>query len=212
MSHRPCLSHTVPPEYAGRRGDYVDLIVREIVPSALEQGHAQAREGVEAMASAGVCAVLLPGAAHTLRATRGPPVGALRRAGVTMALATDANPGSSPITHVGLILNLACIQFGLTPEEALTGFRSAAARVLGLEADRARSRSASARTSPSGTWMTCCGSATTWGRARCGSTSRTVWSRSGTTSFSLEVYRHRSLYGVWTMTGVHASANRSAAE
>ena len=190
------LAHTVPPEYAARRGDYVDLIVREIVPSALEQGHAQAidvfcediaftadearlmletgisaglhgrvhadqlsdqgggalaadvgahsadhleylsREGVEAMASAGVCAALLPGAAHTLRATRGPPVGALRRAGVTMALATDANPGSSPITHVGLILNLACIQFGLTPEEALTGFTEAAARVLGLEADR----------------------------------------------------------------------------
>jgi imidazolonepropionase len=88
------------------------------------------------MASAGVCAVLLPGAAYTLGADRRPPVSTLRRAGVTMALATDANPGSSPITNVGMILNLACILFGLTPEEALLGFTSAAARVLGLEADR----------------------------------------------------------------------------
>ena len=88
------------------------------------------------MASAGVCAVLLPGAAYTLGADRSPPVRALRRAGVTMAVATDANPGSSPITNVGMILNLACIRFGLTPEEALLGFTSAAARVLGLEDDR----------------------------------------------------------------------------
>lgn len=92
--------------------------------------------GVEAMASADVCAVLLPGAAYTLGADRRPPIKALRRAGVTMALATDANPGSSPITHVGLVLNLACIQFGLTPEEALLGFTTAAARVLALDADR----------------------------------------------------------------------------
>ena len=53
-----------------------------------------------------------------------------------MAVATDANPGSSPITNVGMILNLACIRFGLTPEEALLGVTSAAARVLGLENDR----------------------------------------------------------------------------
>ncbi|MCY4400436.1 MAG: imidazolonepropionase [Gemmatimonadetes bacterium] len=94
------------------------------------------RDGVRAMAAAGVCAVLLPGAAYTLGADRRPPVGTLRQAGVTMALATDANPGSSPITNVGVILNLACILFGLTPEEALFGFTAAAARVLGLEADR----------------------------------------------------------------------------
>ena len=80
-----------------------------------------------------MCAVLLPGAAYTLGADRRPPVGALRRAGVTMALATDANPGSSPITNAGMILNLACILFGLTPEEALLGFTAAAAKVLGLE-------------------------------------------------------------------------------
>ena len=91
---------------------------------------------VEAMASAGVCAVLLPGAAYTLGADRRPPVTALRRAGVTMALATDANPGSSPITNIGVILNLGCILFGLTPEEALLGFTRAAAKVLGLQGDR----------------------------------------------------------------------------
>ena len=94
------------------------------------------QEGVDAMASAGVCAVLLPGAAYTLGADRRPPVTALRRAGVTMALATDANPGSSPITNIGVILNLGCILFGLTPEEALLGFTSSAARVLGLQGDR----------------------------------------------------------------------------
>ncbi len=94
------------------------------------------QEGVDAMASAGVCAVLLPGAAYTLGADRRPPVTALRRAGVTMALATDANPGSSPITNIGVILNLGCILFGLTPEEALLGFTRAAAKVLGLQGDR----------------------------------------------------------------------------
>ena len=189
-------AHALPPEYAGRRRDYVRLVVEEIIPAALEQGHAAAvdafcediaftpdearavledgiaaglhgrlhadqlsdlgggvlaaslgarsadhleylsPEGVRAMAGADVCAVLLPGAAHTLGADRRPPVGALRREGVTMALATDANPGSSPITHVGMILNLGCILFGLSPEEALLGFTAAAAKVLGLERDR----------------------------------------------------------------------------
>lgn len=189
-------AHTVPQEYAGRRRDYLRLVVDEIVPAALQQGHATAIDvfcediaftpeesravleagisaglhgrihadqlsdlgggalaaavgarsadhleylsphGVGAMAAAGVCAVLLPGAAYTLGADRRPPVSAMRRAGVTMAVATDANPGSSPITNVGIILNLACIQFGLTPEEALLGFTSAAARVLGMDNDR----------------------------------------------------------------------------
>ena len=191
-------AHTVPPGYAGRRDDYLRLILDRIIPAALDQGHATAIDafcediaftpdesraileagiaaglhgrlhadqltdlgggalaaevgarsadhleylsqgGVQAMAEADVCAVLLPGAAYTLGADRRPPVGALRRAGVTMALATDANPGSSPITNVGMILNLACILFGLTPEEALLGFTSGAAKVLGLEDDRGR--------------------------------------------------------------------------
>ena len=186
-------AHTLPPEYAGRRADYVRLVVNEIIPAALDQGHATAVDvfcediaftpdesraileagieaglhgrlhadqltdlgggalaaavgarsadhleylshgGVHAMAEADVCAVLLPGAAYTLGADRRPPVGTLRRAGVTMALATDANPGSSPITNVGMIFNLACILFGLTPEEALLGFTAAAAKVLGLD-------------------------------------------------------------------------------
>ena len=189
-------AHTVPPEYAGSRGDYVRLILDRIIPAALEQRLATAidvfcediaftpdesraildagiaagmhgrihadqltdlgggalaaavgarsadhleylsRDGVHAMAEADVCAVLLPGAAYTLGADRRPPVGTLRRAGVTMALATDANPGSSPITNVGIVLNLACILFGLTPEEALLGFTAAAAKVLAMEGDR----------------------------------------------------------------------------
>ena len=185
-------AHTIPAEYRHRRSEYLRLIVDEIIPAAVGQGHATgvdafceniaftpaetrtvleagiaaglhgrlhadqlsdqgggalaaaigarsadhveylSPEGVEAMAAAEVSAVLLPGAAYTLGADRRPPVSALRRAGVNMALATDANPGSSPITNVGLILNLGCIQFGLTPEEALLGFTSAAAEVLAL--------------------------------------------------------------------------------
>lgn len=93
-------------------------------------------EGAAAMAAAGVAAVLLPGAAYTLRETRAPPVDALRREGVPIAVATDANPGSSPITNVGMILNLACIQFGLVPEEALRGITRSAAQVLDLDSDR----------------------------------------------------------------------------
>jgi len=88
------------------------------------------------MAEAGVCAVLLPGAAYTLGADRRPPVAALRNSGVPIAVATDANPGSSPITHVGAVMNLACTLFGLTPEESLLGWTAAAAKVLALEHDR----------------------------------------------------------------------------
>ena len=189
-------AHAVPPEHAGRPGDYVRLIVDEIIPAAREQGFATAvdafcediaftpdecrtvleagmaagmrgrlhadqladcgggalaagvgaasadhlehlsLEGVRAMAEAGVCAVLLPGAAYTLREDRAPPVEELRRHGVTMALSSDANPGSSPITHLGIVMNLGCILFGLTPEEALLGFTANAAKVLGLDHDR----------------------------------------------------------------------------
>lgn len=93
-------------------------------------------KGAAAIADADVTAVLLPGAAHTLQSARRPPVDALRRAGATLALATDANPGSSPVTNVGVVLNLACILFRMTPAEALTGFTRAAAKVLGLDGDR----------------------------------------------------------------------------
>ena len=189
-------AHALPPEFAGRRGEYVRRVVRKIVPAALEQGIATAVDafcegiafspeetravlragiagglrgrlhadqlsdsgggslaasvgarsadhleylspaGVAAMAAAGVTATLLPGAAYTLGCSRKPPVAALRRAGVPLAVATDANPGSSPITHVGMILNLACVLFGLTPEEALRGFTVAAAKTLAMEDDR----------------------------------------------------------------------------
>lgn len=89
-------------------------------------------EGVRAMAAAGTTAVLLPGAFYFIRETRLPPVQAFRDAGVPMALATDANPGSSPLLSLLLTLNLACTLFRLTPEESLTGVTRHAARVLGL--------------------------------------------------------------------------------
>ncbi len=87
--------------------------------------------GIEAMAHAGTVATLLPGAFHTLRETRLPPIDALRRSGVPMALATDANPGSSPMFLPTLMLNLACTLFRLTPVEALSGMTANGARALG---------------------------------------------------------------------------------
>jgi imidazolonepropionase len=88
--------------------------------------------GVRAMAAAGTVAVLLPGAFYTLRETRLPPLDALRRHGVPIALASDCNPGSSPLTSLLAVLNLACTLFRLTPEEALAGVTRNAARALGL--------------------------------------------------------------------------------
>jgi imidazolonepropionase len=90
--------------------------------------------GIEAMARAGTVAVLLPGAFYFLRETRLPPIETLRRNGVAIALATDHNPGSSPVSSPLLILNMACTLFRLTPEEALAGMTRHAARALGLEA------------------------------------------------------------------------------
>ncbi|MDN2565918.1 imidazolonepropionase [Aquibium sp. A9E412] len=88
--------------------------------------------GVAAMAAAGSVAVLLPGAFYTLRETQCPPVAALRAAGVPMAVATDCNPGSSPLASPLLALNMAATLFRLTPEEALAGATREAARALGL--------------------------------------------------------------------------------
>ena len=84
------------------------------------------------MAAAGVVAVLLPGAYLMLRETQAPPVDLLRRHGVRMAVATDCNPGTSPVASMTAALNLACVQFRLTPEEALAGAAREAARALGL--------------------------------------------------------------------------------
>ncbi len=89
-------------------------------------------EGVAAMAGAGLVAVLLPGAFYTLRESQLPPVAGLRAAGVPMAVATDCNPGSSPMTSLLLALNMACTLFRLTPEEALAGATREGARALGL--------------------------------------------------------------------------------
>lgn len=90
-------------------------------------------DGVRAMAASGTVAVLLPGAFYSLRETKRPPVELFRRHGVPMAVATDANPGTSPLLSPLLALNMACVLFGLTPEEALAGMTRVAARALGLQ-------------------------------------------------------------------------------
>jgi imidazolonepropionase len=91
--------------------------------------------GVAALAAAGTVATLLPGAYYFLRDTTAPPVAALHAHGVPIALATDSNPGTSPIASLLLILNMACTLFGLTPEEALRGVTRNAARALGIAAE-----------------------------------------------------------------------------
>jgi imidazolonepropionase len=85
------------------------------------------------LAARGCVAVLLPGAFYFLRETRLPPVQALRAAGVAMAVASDLNPGSSPMASLLLAMNQACVLFGLTVEEALAGVTAHAARALGLQ-------------------------------------------------------------------------------
>lgn len=185
-------AHTVPSEYEGRAGAYVDLVVEEMLPAVAGAGLAGAvdvfcerrafspeqcdrvlgaarslgldvkvhadqlsdgggaalaarhgavsadhleytsEEGVQALARAGTVAVLLPGAAHVLHAAAAPPVEALRAAGVPMAVATDANPGTSPLLSLPLAMHLACQRFGLTPAEALAGATRNAAAALGL--------------------------------------------------------------------------------
>jgi imidazolonepropionase len=91
--------------------------------------------GIEAMAKAGTVAVLLPGAFYFLRETKLPPLEALRQHNVHVAIATDCNPGTSPITSPGAILNMACTLFRMTPEEALAGMTCHAAKALGLQDD-----------------------------------------------------------------------------
>jgi imidazolonepropionase len=184
-------AHALPPEFAGRRDDYVDLVCGEMIPRASAAGLADAvdafcegiaftpqecarvleagarhglagrlhadqlsdtggaalaarhgaasadhlewtsEEGARAMAAAGTAAVLLPGAAYYLRDPVAPPIAAFRRFGVPMAVATDLNPGTSPLLDPLLALNLACVLFRLTPEEALAGMTRVGARVLG---------------------------------------------------------------------------------
>ena len=90
--------------------------------------------GAIAMARAGTVAVMLPGAYYFLRDTQPPPIGLLREHGVPMAVATDCNPGTSPTTHLPLMMNMACTLFRMTPIEALLGVTLHAARALGLAA------------------------------------------------------------------------------
>ena len=90
------------------------------------------QDGIDAMAAAGTVAVILPAAFYTLRETRVPPIAALRAAKVPMALASDCNPGSSPVTSLTLVMNMACTLFRMTPLEALQGTTRHAARALGL--------------------------------------------------------------------------------
>ena len=91
--------------------------------------------GVAAMARAGTVATLLPGAFYFVRETKPPPIDALRAAGVPMALATDCNPGTSPLTSLLLTMNMAATLFRLTVEECLAGVTREAARALGLLAE-----------------------------------------------------------------------------
>ncbi|MFH8133918.1 imidazolonepropionase [Pantoea osteomyelitidis] len=88
---------------------------------------------VQAMAAHGTVAVLLPGAFYLLRETQRPPVELFRRYGVPMALASDANPGTSPALSLRLMLNMGCTLFGMTPQEALAGVTLWGAKALGLE-------------------------------------------------------------------------------
>ena len=193
--------HALPPEFAGRREDYVRLAVESILPAAADTGLAGAvdafcegigftpdevallfeaaashglrvklhaeqlsnlhgaalaadyealsadhlehadEEGVAAMARAGMVAVLLPGAFYALRETKQPPVDLLRRYGVPMAVASDCNPGTSPVLSPTMMMSMACTLFGLTPEEALAGMTRAGAQALG-QADEAGTISA----------------------------------------------------------------------
>ena len=94
--------------------------------------------GIAAMKAAGSVAVLLPGAYYTLRDTHLPPIAALRKAGVPMAISTDHNPGTSPALSLLLMVNMACTLFRLTVAEALAGVTVHAAQALGLQATHGR--------------------------------------------------------------------------
>lgn len=90
-------------------------------------------EGVESISRSGTVAVLLPGAFYYLREKQAPPLAALRKQKVPIAIATDLNPGSSPVHSLLATMNMACVLFGLTPEEALLGVTANAAKALGLK-------------------------------------------------------------------------------
>jgi imidazolonepropionase len=101
---------------------------------ALSADHLEyaSRAGIAAMAEAGTVAVILPGAYYFLREERAPPIALLREYGVPIALASDANPGTSPLASLTTAMNMACVFFGLTPPEALAATTRNGARALGL--------------------------------------------------------------------------------
>jgi imidazolonepropionase len=103
--------------------------------SALSADHLEYADdaGVAAMAGAGVVAVMLPGAFYTLREQQVPPIAAFRQHGVKMAVATDLNPGTSPLSSILLAMNMAATQFGMTVEECLLGVTRYAASALGRD-------------------------------------------------------------------------------
>ncbi len=103
---------------------------------ALSADHLEylSEEGVRAMADANMVAVLLPGAFYYLGETRKPPVEWFRQYNVPMAVSTDCNPGSSPVGSLLAMVNMACVLFGLTPEEALSGVTRHSAQALGIDA------------------------------------------------------------------------------
>ncbi len=102
--------------------------------NALSADHLEfaSEEGIKAMAKAGTVAVLLPGAFYCLKETHKPPVALLRKHNVAIAIASDCNPGTSPVNSLLLVLNMGCLLFGLTPEEALAGVTRHAAKALGI--------------------------------------------------------------------------------
>ncbi len=105
--------------------------------SALSADHLEyvSQTDVEKMAASGTIAVLLPGAFYFLKETKKPPVELFRKHGVAMAVASDCNPGTSPMAAPSLVMNMACTFFSLTPEEALAGMTRSAAAALGLSAE-----------------------------------------------------------------------------
>jgi len=107
-----------------------ELVARHGGWSADHLEHLDA-DGIRAMKEAGTLAVLLPGAYYFLREKKAPPIDQLRSAGVPIAVATDLNPGTSPFASIRLAMNMACLLFGLTPEEALAGATREAAHALG---------------------------------------------------------------------------------
>jgi imidazolonepropionase len=112
-------------EYGGLSVDHLEYLAGKDIPILKEHG---------------VTAVLLPGAYYFLGETRKPPIQTLRDSQVPLAIATDLNPGSSPICSLLFAMNMACVEFALTPEEALTGVTRNAAEALGLQDSKGQIR------------------------------------------------------------------------